>query len=69
MIAEMMMGDNMVRHYSTEGKYIKQVGGDCLFLTADNEIPCPFEYVETDETPQEPEDWDEVGRVLMGVTE
>lgn len=70
MIAETMISERIIRHYSTEGKYIKQVGSDVLFLTADNEIPCPFEYEETDEVPsqdEDPSEYTEAGRILMGV--
>lgn len=46
-IAEIINNDR-VKHYSSDGKWIHQVGVDVLFRFAIDVCPCPYTYEEYD---------------------
>ena len=51
-IVEEIKGDT-VFHYSDNGKYIKRDDSNLLFMLTEDVYPCPYEYTETDEVPEE----------------
>ncbi len=44
-----VLEDNLIRHYSDSGKYIKQAETGILYIYAVDTLPCVFTYEETDE--------------------
>ena len=49
MIRAQFTWDRRIRHYSDEGKYIKQIETCVVYEDAVDAMPCPFTYEETDE--------------------
>lgn len=48
-IVSEMLENNLIRHYSDAGKFIKQVETGTLYVDAVDAVPCAFTYEETDE--------------------
>ena len=70
MVIEERIGDDRVRHYSSEGKLIQQNLTGALFEDAVDVYPCPYEYTEYEgEPPQDEPGADELLNILMGVEE
>ena len=50
---EMMKYNTLIRHFSDEGKMIRQVETGATYLEAVDVVPCEFTYEETDQVVEE----------------
>lgn len=70
MIIEAMMENNLVRHYSDQGKRIRQVETGAIYDEAVDVVPCRYTYSETEdlvETTDSANPFSEqVAQILMG---
>ena len=71
MIIEEMMSEILVKHYSSDGKHIKQIEtGEIIEESAIDAFPCPYTYEEYDgEMPKEQIDDTEALEIILGDTE
>lgn len=46
---EHLQDGQLVRHYSDEGRMLRQVETDILYAEAVDVVPCPYTYEETDQ--------------------
>ena len=56
---EMMKYNTLIRHFSDEGKMIRQVETGTIYSEAVDVVPCEFTYEETDQVIQKEEIRDE----------
>jgi hypothetical protein len=68
MIIEERIGEDLVKHRSSDGKAIRQVGGSNYCFSAIDVYPCLFEYEELEEVPVEEVGVEDALDILMGVT-
>lgn len=69
MIIEERIGTDFVKHLSSDGKPIRQVGWDNYCFSAIDVYPCPYEYEELDEIPEEEIGTEDALEILMGGAE
>lgn len=50
---EMMKYNTLIRHFSDEGKMIRQVETGAIYSEAVDVVPCEFTYEETDQVIEE----------------
>lgn len=50
---EMMKYNTLIRHFSDEGKMIRQVETGTIYSEAVDVVPCEFTYEETDQVVEE----------------
>lgn len=50
---EMMKHNTLIRHFSDEGKMIRQVETGTIYSEAVDVVPCEFTYEETDQVVEE----------------
>lgn len=48
MVKEQILNETLVRHYSDEGKKIRQIETDIIYDEAIDIIPCRYTYEQTD---------------------
>lgn len=48
MIIEEMLNENLVKHYSDQGVYIRQIETGIEYAEAIDVVPCRYTYTETD---------------------
>ena len=53
MIVKETINDNLVRHYSDEGKKIRQIETGHIYTEAVDVLPCRYTYEEYEEEPNE----------------
>ena len=67
MVIEEVLSADRVKHYSSEGKQIRQVGTGNVFESAIDVYPCPYEYEECDGQPEDESAPDELLSMLEDI--
>jgi len=70
MVVEEIISVDRVRHYSSDGKWIRQIESGMFFKNAVDVYPCPYQYTEYDGEPpydrNETEEYAEAAKILLG---
>ena len=66
MIVEERINENLIKHYSSDGKHIRQVETGVVAMSAIDAYPCSYTYEECD---GEDISADELMSIILGETE
>lgn len=67
MLVQEVLTNNLIHTYSSDGRNIKQTETGEIMQSATDANPCPYTYIETDESIPEPEPTaEEVLSILLG---
>ena len=64
---ETLKSNTLIRHFSDEGKMIRQVETGAIYSEAIDVVPCRYTYEETGEAAEQPVSGDEFLSMMEGV--